>query len=82
MKEVNWLGQEDEPPPSKGLSVKYRSMMEPVRANICRMAGSDGAEVSFDEPQYGISSGQACVFYKGERVMGGGWIIGNQGAAA
>ena len=81
LKEVNWLGQEDEPPPNKGLSVKYRSMMEPVPANICRMAGSDGAEVSFDEPQYGISSGQACVFYKGERVMGGGWIIDNQGAA-
>jgi len=35
-------------------------------------------ELSLVEPDYGISPGQACVFYKpdsiGTRVLGGGWI--------
>ena len=78
LKEVNWLGEESEASLNSGISVKYRSMMEPVPAIICLEAAGNAAQVSFDKPQYGISSGQACVFYKGERVMGGGWIGGNQ----
>ncbi|MBE88328.1 MAG: tRNA 2-thiouridine(34) synthase MnmA [Rhodospirillaceae bacterium] len=78
LKEVNWLGEGSEAVSNPGISVKYRSMMEPVPAIICLEATGNAAQVSFDEPQYGISSGQACVFYKGERVMGGGWIVGNQ----
>jgi tRNA-specific 2-thiouridylase len=31
-------------------------------------------EVLFDSPQPAISPGQACVFYQGESVLGGGWI--------
>jgi tRNA-uridine 2-sulfurtransferase len=30
--------------------------------------------VSFDEPQYGVTPGQAVVLYDGDRVLGGGWI--------
>jgi tRNA-specific 2-thiouridylase len=30
--------------------------------------------VEFETPQPAISPGQACVFYEGERVVGGGWI--------
>jgi len=34
--------------------------------------------VSFEKSEYGVSPGQACVFYKpdqlGVRVLGGGWI--------
>lgn len=26
-------------------------------------------------PQFGIAPGQACVFYDGDRVLGGGWIL-------
>jgi tRNA-uridine 2-sulfurtransferase len=81
LKEVNWLGEKGEPVPTAGLSVKYRSMMEPVQATVCCQANG-GAEISFDEPQYGISSGQACVFYQGERVLGGGWIVNNRRTVA
>ena len=35
-------------------------------------------KVSLLKPEYGISPGQACVFYKkdqfGHKVLGGGWI--------
>jgi tRNA-specific 2-thiouridylase len=30
--------------------------------------------VTFTEPQYGVSSGQSLVFYRGEEVLGGGII--------
>jgi tRNA-specific 2-thiouridylase len=30
--------------------------------------------VTFDEPQYAVTPGQAVVVYDGEVVMGGGWI--------
>jgi tRNA-uridine 2-sulfurtransferase len=36
--------------------------------------GSGSADVEFDSPQAAVSPGQACVFYQGEIVVGGGWI--------
>jgi tRNA-specific 2-thiouridylase len=30
--------------------------------------------VRFDEPQFGVTPGQAVVLYDGDRVLGGGWI--------
>jgi len=34
----------------------------------------DRAEVRFDEPQSAPAPGQAAVFYRDDRVLGGGWI--------
>jgi tRNA-uridine 2-sulfurtransferase len=34
----------------------------------------DGIRASFDEPQYGVTPGQALVLYDGDQVLGGGWI--------
>ena len=48
--------------------------MAPVAARL--LTGPDGDTfVRLDEPQFGISPGQACVFYDGDRVLGGGWIL-------
>ena len=30
--------------------------------------------VHFEQPEYGVSPGQAAVLYEGDRVLGGGWI--------
>jgi hypothetical protein len=35
--------------------------------------------VEFEEPQWGITPGQALVCYEGDRVIGGGWIKKVQG---
>ena len=32
-------------------------------------------------PQAGVAPGQACVFYDGERMLGGGWIARRESAA-
>ncbi|MBI3406003.1 MAG: tRNA 2-thiouridine(34) synthase MnmA, partial [Acidobacteria bacterium] len=34
----------------------------------------DSARVRFRNPQRAITPGQAAVFYRGEHVVGGGWI--------
>ncbi len=33
------------------------------------------ARVQFDEPQRAVTPGQAAIFYDGEIVLGGGWIV-------
>lgn len=75
---VNWLGDGGNGPPA-GLAdglpvqVKIRSTREPVPA-ILHLGQETSARVAFDAPEAGVAPGQACVFYDGERVLGGGWI--------
>lgn len=71
--EVNWLG--DGPLRAKvhRVEVKIRSMFKPVPATLFG-TGDETAAVTFDAPQDGVAPGQACVFYQGDRVLGGGWI--------
>lgn len=71
--QVNWLG--DRPLTGEGIEVqvKLRSVSEAAPARIFASADG-GAEVVLLDPQFGISPGQAAVFYDGPRVLGGGWI--------
>ena len=40
---------------------------------------SEWAEIRFQEPQRAITPGQAVVFYRGDEVLGGGFIEGALG---
>ena len=72
---VNWLGDGTIPDAGFACAVKLRSAQDPVAARL--HGGPEGtAEVALDEPEHGVAPGQACVFYDGTRVMGGGWIRG------
>jgi len=71
---LNWLGAGDIPANGIKLRVKLRSTQPPLAATL-RTLGSDRAEVTLDDPQGAVAPGQACVFYDGERVLGGGWIM-------
>lgn len=73
VKEVNWLETPDSFASGKQAYVKVRSTQPAVKAIIYSLSNHE-ADVFFDDPEYGISSGQACVFYEGSRVLGGGWI--------
>jgi tRNA-specific 2-thiouridylase len=70
--DVNWLDG-SRGPEGRALSVKLRSMSAPVGARVVAATNAT-AELRFDAPQFGVAAGQACVFYDGSRVLGGGWI--------
>ena len=72
LKEVNWLGRESEHS-GRRIEVKIRSMQAPFAARLS-LANDGLARVEFTEAEAAVSPGQACVFYDGERVLGGGWI--------
>lgn len=75
LREVNWLGA-GEGPSEGGLAVrvKVRSTTPPVPARV-RTTPQGDTLVTFDTPQAGVAPGQACVFYEGDRLLGGGWIV-------
>ena len=52
----------------------------PVPARRGGLGGSR-AEGALVEPQEAIGPGQACVFYDGGRVLGGGWIERSEAGA-
>ncbi len=62
---------------SEKIKVKVRSTGKLLDAKV-NLINAESANVILDNPEYGISPGQACVFYKsdenGERCLGGGWI--------
>jgi tRNA-specific 2-thiouridylase len=71
LKEMNWIGPAV---PAQGLAVnaRVRSTRPPAPARL--WLTDEGARVAFDTPEQGVAPGQACVFYDGERMLGGGWI--------
>ena len=74
IRNINWLGDGDEIP-GGGFEciVKLRSAQPPIGAKITPL--SDGrAKVELAQPFAGVAPGQACVFYSGDRMLGGGWI--------
>lgn len=73
VRDVNWLGDGMLGSEPVGVAVKLRSTTVPTAATV-RGLGDGRAEVALDEPQGAVAPGQACVFYAGERVLGGGWI--------
>jgi tRNA-uridine 2-sulfurtransferase len=77
LREINWLASADEREAGIDVDVKLRSASPAVPARVF----ADGT-VRFAEPQLGVAPGQACVFYSGERVMGGGFIATSQASEA
>ena len=70
---VNLIAVDDLREPMR-VVVKIRHRHEPAPA-IIEEAGDDEILVTFDKPQRAITPGQAAVFYHGELVVGGGWIV-------
>jgi len=74
--EVNWLGDGAfADTPEHRVRVRVRSTRPPAAA-VVRPLGAGRAEILLEQPEEGVSPGQACVFYapEGTRVLGGGWI--------
>jgi tRNA-specific 2-thiouridylase len=73
VKELNWLGEAPVGAAGEGVSVKIRSASPAYAARLGALEGGR-ARLDFDSPPEGVAPGQAAVFYRGSRVLGGGWI--------
>jgi tRNA-specific 2-thiouridylase len=70
---VNWIAF-DEPTEPVRADVRVRYRHEEAPATITP-EGRGRVRVRFDQPQRAVTPGQATVFYRGEEVLGGGWIV-------
>jgi len=70
IRETNWLVEI----PETGLAatLRLRSSQKPQVATVFK------DHVILQEPSFGVASGQACVCYLGEHLIGGGWISGSE----
>ena len=74
--ECNWITENPQKMKSK-VWVKLRNSSDPVSGKINVDLETGSSALLFDEPQYGVSTGQAAVVYNPEdteHVLGGGWI--------
>ncbi len=70
---VNWVAFDSPTEPVRA-EVRVRYRHQPAPAAVTPLV--DGrARIRFDEPQRAITPGQATVFYRGDEVLGGGWIV-------
>ncbi|MBI4968047.1 MAG: tRNA 2-thiouridine(34) synthase MnmA [Rhodospirillales bacterium] len=70
---MNWLGEGEAKTEGEAVAVKLRSTRPPMLARLVRRA--DGtAHLRLERPEMGVAPGQAGVVYRGERLLGGGWI--------
>jgi tRNA-uridine 2-sulfurtransferase len=70
---VNWVAF-DEPAEPVRAEVRVRYRHEEADATVTPL-GAGRVRVRFDQPQRAVTPGQATVFYRGEEVLGGGWIV-------
>ena len=68
----NWIPFDD-PPEEMQVSAKIR-YNHPGTPALVRPQPGGGAKVKLLTAQRAIAPGQACVFYDGDLVLGGGWI--------
>lgn len=70
---INWISIPALASPMR-VRAKIRHRHEPAWATLAP-AGTDEVVATFDEPQRAVTPGQSAVFYDGDEVVGGGWIV-------
>jgi len=76
---LNWIAIESLAPGQElRVEIKIRHRHQPAWATLRADSpshNSDQVHAVFDHPQRAITPGQAAVFYSGDEVIGGGWIV-------
>ena len=72
-REVNWISIGPIAEPTRA-QVKIRNKHHAAEATLFPADDPARVRVVFDEPQRAVTPGQGAVFYRGELVLGGGWI--------
>jgi tRNA-uridine 2-sulfurtransferase len=68
---VSWIEPLDESATEAEVQIRYRSPAIPC---VIRPNSPGACEVQFKQAFPAVTPGQAAVFYRGEQVLGGGWI--------
>ena len=73
--DVNWMADEAWEPGAElhDVLLRVRSTHRGARGRV-RLLEDGRAEVSFGAPEPAVAPGQAAVFYRESRVLGGGWV--------
>jgi tRNA-specific 2-thiouridylase len=70
---VNWISIDTLLEPMR-VQAKIRHRHEPAAATISPLEGGR-VSIRFDEPQRAVTPGQSAVFFDGDIVVGGGWLV-------
>ena len=70
---VSWVSGEP-PAPGTRAQVRVRHRHRPAPARL--EPAAEFTRVAFEAPVRALAPGQAAVFYRGDEVLGGGWIAG------
>jgi tRNA-specific 2-thiouridylase len=73
VRHMNWISIPFLTGPMR-VRAKIRHRHEPAWATL-EPDNTDEAVATFDEPQRAVTPGQSAVFYYGDEVVGGGWIV-------
>jgi tRNA-specific 2-thiouridylase len=68
---VNWIEGLDEDEIAAEVQIRYRS---PAIPGVIRKTVAGSLEVRFTDDFPAVTPGQAAVFYRGDQLLGGGWI--------
>ena len=68
---INWLEAPCDGELEAEVQIRYRA---PAVGCVIRQHDDQTCEVRFQEPLAAVTPGQAAVFYRGEQLIGGGWI--------
>lgn len=71
VRDVRWIGGEA-PGQTFNASTKIRYNHKEVPS--CVTVQERNVDVKFEQDQFAVTPGQAAVFYRGDQVLGGGWI--------
>jgi len=69
---VNWIQGQPSGPVEGNVKIRYA---HPGAAAVIEPLEGGRASVRLVEPQRAVTPGQAAVFYDGDTVLGGGWIV-------
>jgi tRNA-uridine 2-sulfurtransferase len=71
VEDINWIERISSSKINCSIRLRYRH--KEAKAAL-KLLNKNSALCSFAEPQFAITPGQAAVFYKGNTLLGGGWI--------
>lgn len=72
LKDVCFVSREDLEAPELICRIRYRKQQSPCRVEL---TDNGSARVYFNVPEHSIAPGQSAVFYRDNRVVGGGIIV-------